>query len=183
MIEKYFRIDAAAEDVLAELLDINGWTDWWHEVVSLKVVKEEDARSQVELVFRPSISVRLTLDIEHANKNLIRFKQVTGWFKAYAGDWAILPDADDSTCVLRMRVHIDGGVLIPRRMLLEQYAKSLDRFGEALRQRLGHTAGRRAKQQPDMTEEYQKEISIHLFRLKNAIEVWSAGKLFVVKSG
>lgn len=196
MIEKYLKLHAPKEDIRKEILAFATWPEWWPGLQQLKVVSHENGRSVVDVVFKDPMTISMTLGISFEHENLITFSQIKGWFKSYRGEWAFLPSPDGQGTTLRITLHIECGVFVPKSMVHRKLSHGLTQLGDALNSRLpgkpGGVSETTVSQTPtdreltpdrhptDKSRAGQKPV--HIFYTKSGFEIWVSGKRYVMKS-
>ncbi len=194
MIQKYFNISAGKEAMLREIGAIERWPEWMPGVQSVGVLKSEGNRIVVDLVIKTVTTIQMTLELDRSQESTIRFRQLKGWFKSYSGDYTVLPAPDGKGSTFRITLDVESGMLIPKGMVHNKLAATLDLLEQALKKRVAERAtvrGPDAKGKaqvvrvPAEAHEAQpppaRRKLAHLFPTRRGLEVWVAGRPYVLK--
>lgn len=192
MIQKYIKIQASKENLLQELGAFDKWPQWWPGVESVKVIKDEPTLSVIDMVMHTVMTINMTLEIDRSRDDIIKFKQLKGWFKSYYGDWTLLPSPDGVGVTLKMTIEIECGMLIPKSMVYSKLGETLGQLGEILNKRLQGKTQPVAEKREQVESGEQKQTPqaqsknvrklVHIFQTKKGLEVWVSGRRYLMKS-
>ena len=124
MIQKYIKIDTSRENLIQELSAFETWAEWWPGVKSVKVIKNEPNLSVVEMVIHTIMTINMTLEIDRSQHDIVKFKQIKGWFKSYRGDWTLLSDPNGAGITLKVTIELECGVFVPKGMVYSKLGET-----------------------------------------------------------
>ena len=125
MIQKYLRIRASKEEVLEEVLAYGKWPEWWPGVQKVHVIKDDPAITVLEMVIKTVSTISMTMEFNRLSNDIIKFKQIKGWFKSYQGDYSLLPSPDGAGVTFKITTELESGMLVPKSMVYIKLAASL----------------------------------------------------------
>jgi ribosome-associated toxin RatA of RatAB toxin-antitoxin module len=195
MIQKYFNVAAEKEAMLREIGAIELWPEWMPGVQTVNVLKSEGHRSVVDLVIKTVTTIQMTMELDRSQDSTIRFRQLKGWFKSYAGDYTVLPSPDGKGSTFRITLEVESGMLIPKGMVQNKLAATLDLLEQALKKRLAEHAAAVAPQprgeariasvpaapRETPTPTRRRKLA-HVFPTRRGVEVWIAGRPYALKA-
>ena len=184
MIQKYLKIQAPKEQVMAEILDIDSWPQWWPGVKQATIQRQEPNLNVVDLVISVSMTVNMTMEFDLSLEDTIRFRQLEGWFKRYKGEWRLMTGQNDSGTTLKVTTELECGAFVPKAMVYSKLGDSLNLFEAQLNQRLKEkgTATPAASPAADTAESRQKKGVAHVFPTNEGLEIWIAGRPYLARA-
>lgn len=196
-VQKYIKINALQEYVLQELRAFDTWPQWWPGVQSLDVIKSENGLSVVDIVFKTLIAINATLEFDLSNENIIKARQIQGWFKTYNCDWELQQAPDGVGTIIKISLTVEIGMLAPKGMIRSQLTQNLNQLETALNKRLQgkmSLSDRKAvspetaeqKPQPPVRQKGVGDLpikrkSINIFQTKEGLEIWISGRRYIMK--
>jgi len=197
-IQKYIKINAPKEDILQELRSFDTMSQWWPGIQNLVVIKTKNDISMVDIVFKVLTTFNLTLEFDLSKENIIKFRQLKGWFKAYQGDWTLLQSPDGVGMIIKITLTVECGRFVPKGMVYSQLTQNLTQLGVAFNKRLQskmHLSTGKVEQ-PELTDQKQflhvcrkgastrtnARKTINIFQTKEGLEIWLSGKRYLMKS-
>lgn len=192
MIQKYLKIQAPPQVLLDELGQYDSWMQWYPGLERIKVLEDGANRSVINLVINSVKRVEMTLEVKRKG-NLIKQKQLEGWFKSYASDWILMEAPGQGGTTLKITVKLDSGMLVPKTMVYSKLSESFSELEKALNKRLKDVpvAASPARDDEPAVAESQAEqetggdlpgrVSAHILPLdEKGLEIWLSGKRHVL---
>jgi hypothetical protein len=197
MIQRYFKLQASADEIAREIFAFSTWPEWWPGVQQVNVVQAHPERPLVHLTVKTVATIQMTVQFERPGPNTIQFRQVKGWFKSYSGDYTFLPTPDGSGTTVKITIELESGMMVPKSIVYAKLTATLGQLEEALAKRIGARALRPASAQAGgvaakaVTAVARDTVAArpaplrklaHVFPTPAGIEVWVAGKPYRLKS-
>lgn len=191
MIQKYIPVSTTKEILIREIRSVEHWAKWMPDVQSAAVVKSDGPRIVVRVVIKAMTTIDMTMELDCCAENKIKFRQIKGWFKSYAGDYTVLPAPDGTGIVFRITLDADAGMFAPKGMVYSKLTAMLDKFEGALKIRLQHCAAaepcavivpsQHHGSRPSAPQPPRRKLA-HLFSTRHGLEVWIAGRPHLLRT-
>jgi hypothetical protein len=203
MIQKYFSVPGTKEATLREISAVEHWTEWMPGVTKADTLKSEASITLINLIIKTTTTIQMTMELDCCEENRIRFRQVKGFFKKYAGDYTVLPAPDGNGTTFRITLEVDAGMLAPKGMVYNKMGAMLDQFEHAFKKRISECAPMPlALPTPAPVVEARSGASVvssrpaasdaqqsaarrklaHVFPTRRGLEVWVAGRPYRLKA-
>ncbi len=136
MIQKYFKIAASQEAIRRELFAFETWPQWWPGVQRVAVLRSDGSKSVVDLTVKTAATINMTVEFDAAAPNIVKFRQLKGWFKSYRGEYAMSPAPDNAGTTVKITIELETGAFVPKGMVYSKLSANLAELGDVLARRV-----------------------------------------------
>jgi hypothetical protein len=201
VIQRYFKVAGARDEIRREMLAFEAWPEWWPGVQTVKVEQGDAERPVVTVVIKTVTTIQMTLQFDCRDTNAIKFRQLKGWFKSYQGEYALLPAPDGSGTTVKITTELESGMMVPKSMVYTKLSATLAQLEDALNRRLGVQAARPAlardaramaaagaraaaakRIEPEARPAVTRRKLGHVFSTPHGLEVWVAGRPYLLRA-
>ena len=184
-MRKYLKINAGKDHIFQVLTDVAQWTEWWPGFKNANVLERRGNGFVAEVATDMKIGGKMTIDIDHSQPDVVVYRQIKGWFKAYSNSWTLLPDQQGAGTTIKVAIEISAGALVSKRMLHDKLAQSLSQAEHNLNKLLQNASPLpQAAPSPETAPKPTHQAGqkpIHVFPTAKGLEVWVSGRRYIMK--